>query len=86
MRTNEEEDMDIPMLILRVILNNMNKTASQLKQLTDRNLNILSIYWAKDDDLQVDESEFINQYSQETSLLTESEATALGSALEINFQ
>lgn len=60
MRTNEEEDLDIPMLILRVIFNNMNKTATQLKQLTDSNLNILSIYWAKDDDLRVDEQDFIN--------------------------
>ena len=47
----DEEDHDITMLILRVVFYNMKLSAAQLSQLQSQNLDILTIYWAKDDDL-----------------------------------
>ncbi len=56
-----------------------------LSRIAENNLSILDAYWAKDDDLMIDEEDFMNHYvRQETQVLSQPEAQSVYNALNDN--
>lgn len=53
--TAEDEEEDTNKLVLRVIFATLKAPPAMLNQITSSNLNILDMYWSKDENLQVDE-------------------------------
>ena len=51
----EDEEEDTNKLVLRVIFATLKAPPAMLNQITSNNLNILDMYWSKEDNLQVDE-------------------------------
>ena len=53
--TAEDEEEDTNKLVLRVIFATLKAPPATLNQITSSNLNILDMYWSKEENLQVDE-------------------------------
>ena len=72
--------------MLRVIFANEKMKPRDLQELADSGLSLLHIYWSKEEEVQIDKADFVNQYCIETQTMTKPQATKLVQALNDNFE
>lgn len=69
----------------RAIFSNLRMLPAALSRIAENNLSILDAYWAKDEDIMIDEEDFMNHYVRhETQILSQSEAQSVYNALNDN--